>query len=61
MRQSIKVGEKLSKTRIIVSQGEITLPLSSWKKKSPSFHHSIPSKYSNMPQLPVVYFIYCLR
>ena len=33
MRQSIKVGEKLSKTHIIVSQREITLPLSSWKKK----------------------------
>ena len=59
MRQSIKVGEKLSKT-IIVSQREITLPLSSWKKKIP-FLSSLPSKYSNMPQLPVVYFIYCLR
>ena len=35
MRQSIKVGEKLSKTHIIVSQREITLPLSSWKKKNP--------------------------
>ena len=60
MRQSIKVGEKLSKIHIIVSQREITLPLSSWKKKIP-FLSSLPSKYSNMPQLPVVYFIYCLR
>ena len=61
MRQSIKVGEKLSKTHIIVSQREITLPLSSWKKKKIPFLSSLPSKYSNMPQLPVVYFIYCLR
>ena len=40
MRQSIKLGKKFSKTHIIMTQREITLPLSSWKKKSPSFHHS---------------------